>query len=398
VIFYLFGASFVISIFTGLRFFGPIGFGEVYLVGVLLFVLLYLWRKSIFLSVMSAQYLALIFLYQAVLLVGWVWGSIVGVSDFAVAIRDFVAIVFGGGVFLGLLLCFASKKDDFITAQNYFYQGVRDSVLFVLCPVFLISMFWGHLFGVSLWYHDIIYYKWTGFSNNPNQVALLSSILPLFFIKIYSVCRYKLFAFCYLAITLSVGVFTMSSALQVSWIAGFCFYFINDFRSANKIFLRLACFVFLFMCGVVAVLYSKANVLITGYVNNFITSDGGQGESRLVLWSNAILAIEKSPFVGFGPGSFSGYNGPFGKEEAHNIFIDIGTNTGVIGGVIFFIFLFSLLVFSVVRKRRFSGALLASLISYSLFHYTLRMPIFWCVCAFVVADLFESSASRREID
>lgn len=106
-------------------------------------------------------------------------------------------------------------------------------------------------------------------------------------------------------------------------------------------------------------------------------ADHNQGSVRSSLWYHAIAAIRRSPIVGFGPGAHSGFQGPFGGEEAHNTLLDWTTQTGVLGLLILALYL-GWIFYTVAHygNRPLTGMLLG-LALFSIFHLTLRQPLFW---------------------
>ena len=98
---------------------------------------------------------------------------------------------------------------------------------------------------------------------------------------------------------------------------------------------------------------------------------------RFALWKHGIDALLTSPVVGLGPGAYSGITKPFDGIEAHNSLIDWGTNTGIVGVVLFAALILSLLKMG-WRNRNFVGIIgIFSLLMFAQFHYVFRQPIFW---------------------
>jgi len=108
-----------------------------------------------------------------------------------------------------------------------------------------------------------------------------------------------------------------------------------------------------------------------------IYEEGGQGSERIDRWEFGVSVLESAPIVGFGPGSFSGRNGPYEGHEAHNTPIDWAASTGFVGLGL----LIALVVVAVVRaarRRSYTDLIvLAGLTVFSQFHYVLRQPLCW---------------------
>jgi O-antigen ligase len=106
-----------------------------------------------------------------------------------------------------------------------------------------------------------------------------------------------------------------------------------------------------------------------------IYAESGQGDLRLMLWQHGLQALGASPLVGLGPGSHSGYTGPFQDFEAHNTYIDWASSTGLAGLVAF-----ALLLVWTARRTGGDARLLAALLALlvvSVFGFYMRHPTFW---------------------
>lgn len=100
-----------------------------------------------------------------------------------------------------------------------------------------------------------------------------------------------------------------------------------------------------------------------GYVDSL--SDRGTGDlsGRTLIWGEAILFIQRSPILGIGPGSFPSVN--FSGSGAHNFFLTILLETGLIGGALFTIFFVKFFrLFVVMCDRKLGGYLLGIFSAY----------------------------------
>jgi O-antigen ligase len=62
-----------------------------------------------------------------------------------------------------------------------------------------------------------------------------------------------------------------------------------------------------------------------------ISSQEGTGQSRIQLWSDALIYFRESPLFGIGMDNFS----QFSSHVAHNSFIHAYTELGILGGTLF---------------------------------------------------------------
>ena len=259
---------------------------------------------------------------------------------------------------------------------------------------------------------NVLYYgvRWQHLSNNPNQFALMT--LPLPFLALHYLRQHPLglraflvFFAALLAITL--GWQSQSDALAAAWTLGGFFVsgaVLNDLKRTHRVFrgrptwfdfsasdrwlstlllLTLLCgSAWYFRPTMLGVLSVRAPVLgspptVLPGESALSASDRTQVSRRGALWRNSLAAIQHEPFFGLGPGAHSGFNGPFEGEEAHNTFLDWGTQTGIVG--LSLLLAYSSWIFYTVARCRnpsITGMLLAVGL-FSMFHFTLRQPIFW---------------------
>lgn len=230
-----------------------------------------------------------------------------------------------------------------------------------------------------------------GLSENPNQFALIQTVIPflaIFYAKNLSGFKKYMIYGCG-TISLVMGFLTGSDGLILAWaLAGLislALLFANFIQIPLKIIISVA--------TVGSLLFGIMTLTFFNEIRQFLpaaASDDGQG--RIVLWWNGILALEQSPWVGFGPGAFSGFKGPFESFEAHNSFVDLGTQTGLLGLLLFCV----IVLCSLYNLFRISVPLFASLLSILLFsalHFILRHPFFWVFLLF--SALFSPTAAKR---
>lgn len=122
--------------------------------------------------------------------------------------------------------------------------------------------------------------------------------------------------------------------------------------------------------------------------------------NRLELWNNAIDYISSNPIFGAGIGNWkiesAAYWGSLGDSylvpyHAHNDFLEITTELGILGGALYgFIFLFSLyFLFKIFKKDQFlSFILFISILSYcidSFFNFPMERPIMQIPLLFILS-------------
>lgn len=274
---------------------------------------------------------------------------------------------------------------------------------------------------------NVLYYgvRWQHLSNNPNQFALMA--LPLPFLALSHLRQHPLGLRAFLVfftalLAMILGWKSRSDALAAAWLLGGFFVggaLLYDVKMTYGLFQwrptgpclsapgrwLSTILVLTLLCGsgwyfrptMLGVLGALAPVLMSqpplppgetaprsgndspANSNDGVVSavDGAQVSRRGALWRNSVAAILHEPVFGLGPGAHSGFNGPFEGEEAHNTFLDWGTQTGIVG--LSLLLAYSSWIFYTVARCRnpsITGMLLAVGL-FSMFHFTLRQPIFW---------------------
>jgi hypothetical protein len=104
--------------------------------------------------------------------------------------------------------------------------------------------------------------------------------------------------------------------------------------------------------------------------------DQNKANVRETLWFHAYEAWLKSPIIGHGPGAFSYLEDPKKKEEAHNLGVDMLTQVGIAGVLLFAALYLWLLVKAYQARDPFSLVVLIVLMVFSAAHFMLRQPVF----------------------
>ncbi|HEY5622243.1 MAG TPA: O-antigen ligase family protein [Gammaproteobacteria bacterium] len=337
-------------------------------------------------------------LFLASLGIGILIGQSTGLADEADGVRDLLALLFVAG--LSILLS-AIRASDAVLSKVVFTYIVTVTIslaaLLVLAALRATPL-------IDPWYQAI---RFRGWSENPNQLALMLLALPFFCVWAYqrteSGSRRLWIAAC-LGISLIAGALSLSEALYLAWGASFglCFlawfasYYRSPARSPLSAMWRNVTLpsVLIGVCIAVVVPLVVRAVEIAAA----IYAIGNQGSTRLAVWRHGFEAALYSPLFGLGPGAYSGTTGPFQGSEAHSTFIDVLSQAGLLGltaYLMLLIFVGRRLVAS--RELAFVGAF-SALVIFSCFHYVLRQPIFWLSLILMVrlAPAYYSVAPRLQ--
>ena len=246
--------------------------------------------------------------------------------------------------------------------------------------------------------------RFSGLSQNPNQLALLLSVAPFAFLVFVKSSLQapvgwtkKAIFYSSFILTLTAGYFTYSSALLVAWLIGLLTLILGYFlfkKSSEEIkivknfllisfcFSLILIFIFSFQLplfkadlsqSLADILYRNASYEMDGWI------------IRLALLKNGFEAILTSPFFGYGPGAYSGVVTPFEGSESHNSFIDWTLCSGLIGGVALLF-----LITKVLHNLKSLGEIeliscLIAMGTFAQFHYVFRQPMVWFLVFLLVS-------------
>jgi O-antigen ligase len=239
----------------------------------------------------------------------------------------------------------------------------------------------------GLWYQEL---RFTGFAENPNQLALFLVPMPFIILQLHgdgSLARIGA-TFCLAAVTVA-GIATLSDALALAWLvggalSGALLLWKSGHASGGGLGKVATIWVLLPAILVIGTLvagpliYPELESAVTGVVR-----EGSQASVRITLWKHGFEAISQAPWTGWGPGAHSGIRGAFEGMEAHSSYLDWGTGTGVIGlGALLMILGWAMWCCVRAGKFHFLAALLA-LVLFAAFHFVLRQPAFWLMVLLV---------------
>ncbi|MEH7254169.1 O-antigen ligase family protein [Neobacillus niacini] len=353
--------------FTSLRF-GMYGIGEVIL---LLFCIVQIvGQQNILVSLQKHIFSVFWIMYISVITFGYAVNSFLEISRQTVSF-DYKAYI------VILFLCFTfeslfkrSSFTDLYSLLRFIYFGGL-FVIGILYSLYVQGM--RYLFGLNLSYAGADIFS--PFANDYHQFAYF--VAPLPFVGLYLLTnekgiRNKICAILGIVLSINIGLATTSSTLVSAWIISallFCFLKVGQFlnRQNNSISINIAVFCLFLLIAFFN--YEKVTFLI----NDFFEADTN-GENRLLIWRSAIEAWLHSPIFGLGPGSYSGTH-VFGGFEAHNTFLQILTQGGIVGGIAY------LLLVSKMMKATYMNTFIlcamVSLIMYGLGINDLRRTVLW---------------------
>ncbi|PLS01122.1 O-antigen ligase family protein [Neobacillus cucumis] len=353
--------------FTSLRF-GMYGLGELIL---LYFCIVQLaGQQTIQVSLKNHVFSVFWIFYLSFVTFGYVVNTLLSISP------QYVSFDYKAYVVL-LFLCFTFeqvfKRSDFVNLYSLlrfiYFWGLF--IVGTLYFVYLLGI--RSLLGFSLTYAGSNIFS--PFANDYHQFAYF--VAPLPFIGLYIITKEKsllnkMIAFFGILLSINIGLATTSSTLVSAWgVATMCFCvlkaseFLRKQKSSFSINIALGCFLLFFL------IIGYGKVIL--FVQNFFHGDTN-GENRLIIWGNAIKAWLHSPIFGLGPGSYSG-TFVFGGFEAHNTFLQILTQAGILGGI-----LYILLVSKLLKTTRFNTYILCAVITLLMYGFginDLRRTVLW---------------------
>lgn len=241
--------------------------------------------------------------------------------------------------------------------------------------------------GTEPWYFN----RLQGWSENPNMLGLLSAfivLLAVFGVEIATSRREILLSLVPGGVALLTGFMTRSDSFALSILVGGSIWL--GMQTWTRLTMRshsisstmaALCFIFAPVFLLTAAPFAPAAISAVETYTTNMYDDNSQGETRLNLWREAVGKGMESQLLGYGPGphltSKSFKRPPPDKFEAHNTFLDIFTQAGLVG-VLAFVVLLSVTFASAIRAGMAPLVALASgLLIFSMFHFVIRQPIFW---------------------
>ena len=375
----------------------PVGPGEVLLAMWLCAALVSLARQRQFeTNPLVKPFLVFWLLTLAALALGWCSGLYLNVWDNA-STRDAFAVLLAAGVVM------VSSVQRRAAQRLWLASGALSVTLVVGLGVLLALSTMGRPVLGPI--NSLYGFRFAGWALNPNQTALAVSVVPFFAIERRNACEGRVSRLGWTVVALValvVGIATLSDALMLGWgvaaaIIGGKWWALTTFVPGNsRSAKRIAIFaVPLVVVGAIIAAGPRIIQLSEATAESSYQSNG-QGADRVARWKHGLDAAARAPVFGLGPGSYSGPFSSFQGEEAHNTPIDWLDSTGVVG-LLALLGLWSWVAWRVASmKRKGAGIALSALLSFAMFHFVLRQPVFWFLLLALAASpptIFH--ASRR---
>ncbi len=349
--------------YTQLRFFSKIGIGELF---ILIFFLI-----SVFLSIknrvkiLKREFIYL-FLVIGYLIYFGLYFSLANYSNtYGIVLFDIFAYILS---FLLLTSLLFLNEFDIKKSVNFF--------------IYLLAIF-SFLFLIFL-PDSIIYYlnsRFRGLSNNPNQLAFTLLFAQFTYLYFYNLCPKTYFI---LTIIFILGYLTGSDAYFFSSIISYLLLIFNNLLSISKINIVLKIFVTISLSLIIILIF------LTFYDFNTLSDYWtvyDEDNTRYSLYLNGIkswLSSNETLIFGNGVGRFSGVSFSFNFREAHNSYIDVLNNFGIVGFLLIFVPIFYRFIESYFSKDNILFTLILSLLIYIFFHMVVRQPYFWILWYLVI--------------
>lgn len=263
--------------------------------------------------------------------------------------------------------------------------------------------------GLEFW----VFRRFIGWSNNPNQFALLCTVLmhlSLHLVETSARPGARYVALLCAAPVFVAGLLTRSDSFVLAMLVvgpaliGIKFWN-RVFVAERRLSLGTA-FACLMIISIPAVLVATAPFTpkLVEKAHGFAVEtmeNNDQAEGRFELWREAMTVGLRSGLLGLGPGPHLDTKQwklpPPEKNEAHNTMFDLFTQGGLLAVLGFF--WISATAFAVSYRNRFVGltTLVVSLFVFSNFHLIVRHPIFWFSVALCLAtaDVLRWESTKR---
>ena len=416
------GFALLLSICTNLRMAAfPIGPGEL-LLALLAVVGLFCgkpWR----------QWKSPVVLFWIFAVTGMVLGRWLGTQQGVQAERHAMAYAFTATVTLGLVALLAQLSDLALRRAIYW-----------LCTLTAICLWFGFVVYLSgdvllaqkLRMTDAGDIRYSGWSTNPNQLALFFVPLPVWVAALWrdvsKPTRWHMTCFGFLLFALMLmGLLVRSDGLFVVWIFEFVILIMLRLRwelKASRISL-LGYALVMVLCVFLVKTFAHGEVRksVRCAVETLSQGEGlwstkcyegqafkdqeafriGYSDPQLKtgirkeLWMHGMQSWFESPLFGHGPGEYS-WNSIDDSKESHNITIDLLTQGGLLAGVAWIALVSYLLINAWRIRDSYTFSVVLMMAAFTFFHNT-RQPYFWFVLAMsyeaIRRKLFVSHASDK---
>jgi hypothetical protein len=277
------------------------------------------------------------------------------ISNFSIA-KDYLKLII---VFIFLLVGFNIKNPHIVitSIKYYSYTSLIIGVFGIILTIFNLTSYF------SFFYYGDIRYK--GFLNDPNYFAIIqASSIPYFMYnyKLKNIIKIFIVSLLFLSIILSgskTGFIVITSYLLFFLIKYICKYYIKGF------FITVLLLT-IFLCRHSIIIYFKLLAEVQPsferiylFLNNLINDDladalNDGGSSREFAWELALEIISSSPIVGVGIGTYIFITEKFVGIAllAHNSFLQLFAEWGIVFASMFYIYLIFVIYKSQIRKDK----------------------------------------------
>tara|TARA_B100000886_G_scaffold339367_1_gene304629 strand:+ start:89 stop:1264 length:1176 start_codon:yes stop_codon:yes gene_type:complete len=348
----LLGLGLGLGYMTSLRFLGPIGIAELMIL-VAIFLLFQLVGKSIFRYEKNLAGLIKIYMIAAVFLL-LPFMTLVTTLFVGLKTDPQYIISFMMGITLSFLIVEAlkAKKINMGNIVLWFaYAYIFTNIITIL-------------FFPSALESD----RYTGAADNPNQLMFYASSASLLLV----IYQPKL-SFILVPIITWITLKSASDAYTLTLFVTVAIY-LFIFLLFGKRFSFGVGISFAIMIGL-SILY----LIFTNYLEEIILiwQAADQGGSRSSLLIHAFEVTLTSPIFGYGAGKYSGIDGIFQYWEAHNTYLDLSMQFGMIFPAIIYFVFFAFLFNRIKNGFYLQAAFVAAFIVSGLFHFSGRHFFFW---------------------
>lgn len=344
-----------------------------------------------------------IFLFAALL--GYAWNP---APDNAMAAHNALAFIYCAG-FSVLLQAYLQRANTIELRKLVHILLILAVVIYFACTVLVLSG-WSwliSLLGINQFYPN----RLSGWSSNPNQLSLFFTGLPLLILWYCEDAPTKAQRLWMLLLAgiFFVGMCQRSDALLLSWAVSIFALFLMSLLPGIKLSRLTTTAALSLLVATWLVFKSLPEIIITSLdlPPEYLASQFGvglgadKGQVRLMLWKSGLQAWKDAPFFGLGPGAYSSLPGIATHMEAHNIVIDLLTQTGLAGTLTFMTGIVFLALQAIKRRKPHALALLMVTGIFSMAHFTFRMPILWfyiMFAAWMVGNTDSNVRNNRVLD
>lgn len=241
----------------------------------------------------------------------------------------------------------------------------------------------------------------SGWSINPNQLAMFLLPLPILWVAVNHNTQWQgihlLGNLLFLWVVFLFGVNVRSDALLIAWCVGLV---VLTLATAlwQKPFNRK---MFATLIAAFVLVFAPFKLMPDGPTKEYLFGygqsdsllgvgfDKNKGGVRKALRENATSVWLQSPVIGHGPGAYSYLDNPEVKQEAHNLALDILTQAGLAGALLFGAMYLWLVVKAYQARDPYSFTVLTILMIFSGAHFMLRQPsfsLYMIICAIAVRN------------